>query len=54
MYNLQNGMNTENGYLKHNDYQSICTHEAVLLAVHMFDCDVTGVSCKGAVRECDH
>ena len=49
MYDLQNGIqfetkptsNTENGDFKHCAYQFTCIYIAVLLAVHMFDCDVT-------------
>ena len=43
---------TENFELKQSDYPSVCI--AVFLAVHVFDCDVTGVPCDGAVYECDH
>ena len=60
MYELQNGIqfetipssNAENGDLKNSDYPSI--YIAVLLGVHVFDCDVTGVPCEGAVCQCDH
>ena len=56
MYELQNGIqfeaiptsNAENGDFKNSDYPSI--YIAVLLGVHVFDCDVTGVPCDGAVR----
>ena len=37
---------------KNSDYPSI--YIAVLLDVHVFDCDVTGVPCEGAVCECDY
>ena len=47
MYELQNGIqfetiptsNAENGDFKNSDYPSI--YIAVLLGVHVFDCDVT-------------
>ena len=60
MYELQNGIqfetiptsNAENGDFKNSDYPSI--YIAVLLGVHVFDCDVTGVPCEGAVCQCDH
>ena len=56
MYELQNGIqfetiptfNAENS----DDYPSI--YIAVLLGVNVFDCDVTGVPCEGAVCQCDH
>ena len=59
MYELQNGIqfetiptsNAENGDFKNSDYPSI--YIAVLLGVHVFDCDVTGVPCEGAVCQCD-
>ena len=55
MYELQNGIqfetiptsNAENGDFKNSDYPSI--YIAVLLGVYVFDCDVTGVPCEGAV-----
>ena len=43
--------NTENGDFKHSEYPSI--YIAGLLAVHVFDYDVTGVPCEGEVCECD-
>ena len=60
MYELQNGIqfetiptsNAKNGDFKNSDYPS--TYIAVLLGVHVFDCDVTGVPCEGAVCQCDH
>ena len=60
MYELQNGIqfetiptsNAENGDFKNSDYPSI--YIAVLLGVHVFDCDVTGVPCERAVCQCDH
>ena len=60
MYELQNGIqfetirtsNAAKGDFKNSDYPSI--YIAVLLGVHVFDCDVTGVPCEGAVCECDH
>ena len=60
MYELQNSIqfetiptsNAENGDFKNSDYQSI--YIAVLLGVHVFDCDVTGFPCEGAVCQCDH
>ena len=60
MHSLQNGIqcktiptsNTENYYFKHSDYLSI--YIVVLLAEHVFDCDITEVTCNGAVCECDH
>ena len=44
--------NAEKGDLKNSDFSSI--YIAVLLVVHVFDCDVMGVPCEGAVCECDH
>ena len=44
--------NTEDGDFERSVYPSI--YIAVLLAVHVFYCDVMGVPCKGAVCECDH
>ena len=61
MYELQNGIqfetiptsNAEMATLKTaTTYPSI--YIAVLLGVHVFDCDVTGVPCEGAVCQCDH
>ena len=60
MYELQNGIqfetiptsNAEKADFKNCDYPSI--YIAVLLGVHVFDCDVTGVPCEGAVCTCDH
>ena len=60
MYELENGIqfetiptsNAENGDFKNSDYPSI--YIAVLLGVRVFDCDVTGVPCEGAVCQCDH
>ena len=60
MCNLQNGMqfetiissDIENGDFKHKHYRSICI--AVLLAVHVFDCDVTGDSGERATLQCYH
>ena len=60
MYELQNGIqfetiptsNAENGDFKNSNYPSI--YIAVLLGVHVFDCDVTGVPWEGAVCQCDH
>ena len=60
IYNLQNGLELRtipvsymgNGDFKHSDYLSI--YIAVLLAVHVFDCDVTGVPCEEVACECDH
>ena len=60
MYKLQNDIefetittsNTEHGNFEHNDYPSI--YIAVLLAVHVFDCDVAEDPCEGAVCECDN
>ena len=54
-YNLQNGIqfgkmpipNTENGDFKGIEYPSI--YIAVLLAVHVFDCDITGVPCNATI-----
>ena len=43
--------NAENGDFKHIEYPFV--YKSVLLDVHVFDCDVTGVPCKGAVCECD-
>ena len=59
LHNLQNGIqletiptsNTANGDFKH-DYPSM--YITVLLAVHVFYCDVTGDPCGGAMCECDH
>ena len=59
MYDLQNGIqfetiptsNAENGDFKNSDYPSI--YITVLLGVHVFDCDVTGVPCDGVVCQCD-
>ena len=52
MYELQNGIQfetipTSNADFKKSDYPSI--YIAVILGVHVFDCDVTGVPCEGAV-----
>ena len=44
--------NAENGDFKHSGHPSVDV--AVLLDVHVFHCDVTGVSCEGVVCECDH
>ena len=60
MYELKNGIqfetiptsNTEKGDFRNSDYSSI--YIAVLLAVHVFDCDVMCIPCEGAVGECDH
>ena len=57
MYELQNGIQfetipTSNADFNNSDYPSI--YIAVLLGVHVFDCDVTGVPCEGAVCQCDH
>ena len=57
MCELKNGIqfetiptsNTEKGDFKTSDYSSIFI--AVLLAVHVFDCDVMCVPCEGAVGE---
>ena len=54
MYELKNGIqfetiptsNAENGDFKNSDYPSI--YIPVLLAVHVFDCDVMCVPCEGA------
>ena len=60
MYNPQHGIysetmltsNTANEDFEQRDNPSI--YLSVLLAVHVFDCDVTEVHCEGAVCECDH
>ena len=60
MYELQYGIqfetiptsNAENGDFKNSDYPSI--YIAVLLGVHVFDFDVMGGPCEGAVCQCDH
>ena len=60
MYELKNGIqfktmptfNTEKSDFENSDYPSI--YIAVLLAVHVDDCDVTGVPCEGAVCECNN
>ena len=60
MFELQNGIqfetistsNAENGDFKKGDHPYI--YIAVLLGVHVFDCDVKGVPCEGAVCQCDH
>ena len=59
MYELKNGIQFETiptsntkGDFQNSDYSSI--YIAVLLAVHVFDCDVMCVPCEGAVGECDH
>ena len=55
MYELQNGIQFEtiptSNAAKNSDYTSI--YIAVLLGVHVFDCDVPGVPCEGAVCQCD-
>ena len=59
VHNIKNGIqfesipisNTENGDFKHSDYPPV--YIDVLLALHVFDCDVMGVPCEGVVCEYD-